>query len=832
MKIKQTDRFGIIQKFVIVLALFVMSLIWPAGLFPVNQVSESAEEYSMISNPSDAEVFFRQEFAPTFDEVNSISVYIANDPEAMDTMLSVFRLYNTSGICLQEYSFQAEELELPGYVTVPITVKLTAGTTYFYTIQGLDGSLFSAYCKEEQKAPELGQLFYKEVPSGGQFLNTVFEYTRPMGMKRILFFDALTGLAAFLILILVSLLRDKAGEEKWRRAEGIGKTVLTVLAAAALAVSLYAIAIRRIFSRDGLNIAVLCAGTLIAAALLIYGIRKCPSEYDALSEEEKTKGQKAICFIRGILWAAVILSCCRNNNAMTDYEKGLYMREMITIIGILIVSYGSRKEIFNIPNILFSVLSVIGGYFYVSANSDHIEHIQTAVRTSFAAWSMVLVFIHFIYSAVKGRFRRFQQASPFYILIVAAFWILCVVFAEGREWPLTVLLVFSVWSVEFIISDDRRQILEDICNGILLALLGTVIFCLYRRAYQYYILMRYAGIYFTVTATAVYLCVPVCAAFARLTDIRRVGIKKRILELLLLGMVLSYMLFTISRTGLITVGVVGLFALFFPFKGQAGGFVLRQLKHTGVILVSFLLCVVLFFSMTRMIPAINGNPFYFFLEKEWSFVSKDTAMDGPEYITVQRFGEMVIKRIFGLGGVYEVTGDKEETQEQTSIQTEPVTKQVQAEPLQTAAEEPVPLEAQMPKEQEPVSDYSNGRLGIYKAYLSEIGLKGHQDMGIEVNGEMIMHAHNTYIQTAYDFGLPVGIYFLFVCLVTFIRACGLAYRWGAKNKYAILPLLIAAAFGVAAAFELVYLPSIPLGLAFLLMLPAMMLKKEAWSEVF
>lgn len=832
MKIANTPRFGILQKFIITVALLVMTLVWPAGLFPVSQSSQGSVEGAVLSNPSSADAFFRQEFSLMFENPDSIAVYVSNDLESLDTLLAAFRIYNTSGICLQETKFQVEEYDLPGYIAIPVTVDLQAETKYFFTIEGLDGQLFSVYCNEETKAPELGQLLYKEVPTGGRFLGVRFDYTRPMGAKRIALSYTITILLATALLGGIAFVRNKLERTTWEKVEKYTKGILSALSVIVAGFCMFYIIFKKQFSADLTNILVLSAGVILVTVTLLWFIIRCPSEYKELSDKELSKKQNVIAFVRGVLWALIIIETCRNHNAMTDYEKGLYLREMITFFGILMVSYSSRKEIFNIPNAVFSVIAVGVGYWYVSINSDHIEHINTAVRTSFAAWSMGLVVINFVYAAIKKKFVRLKQISIPYAVLVVGFWILCVILADGREWPGTVLLLFSVWIVKYLISDDKSVILRDICNGILFALAGTVIFCLYRRAYQYYILMRYAGIYFTVTATAIYLCVPVAAAFTKIIDIRTVTWKKRVTELLVLGMAISYMLFTISRTGLITVAVVGCFALFFPFKDKVKGFVTKQLKAGGVIFTVFLMCVIMFFSLTRMIPAVVGNPFYFFLEKNWEFVSDETPMDGPEYITVQRFGEMVTKRILGLGGIYDKidAANKEQSEEQTvQVQVSAEESSV-ADTTDTTVENPASDSGL--EEQEVVSDYSNGRLDIYKAYLDNLEMTGHSEMGITQGEETIMHAHNTYIQTAYDFGIPMGILMMIVCLVTFIRSCMLAYRQGDSNKYACLPMLIVVAFGVAAVFELVYLPSIPLGIAFLLMIAPLMVKRTEWEKAF
>ena len=99
------NNFGIIQRFIIVLALFAMVTIWPMELFKVEHISQGVEEGTRYSPALTESNIVRQEFSPNYETVRNIDVYIANDPDSIDTLESVFRLYNRQGECLLEYFF-------------------------------------------------------------------------------------------------------------------------------------------------------------------------------------------------------------------------------------------------------------------------------------------------------------------------------------------------------------------------------------------------------------------------------------------------------------------------------------------------------------------------------------------------------------------------------------------------------------------------------------------------------------------------------------------------------------------------------------------------------
>lgn len=812
MKPSMPSRLGIISITIIILAIFSMSVIWPMGAFPVNQSSSASLEGARVSNPSNESNFIRQDFSPMYEDLQSISVYLSNDADSIDTMKCVFRLYDYTGKYFLEYFFQLEEIELPGYVKIPIDMSLSPGTLYFYTISGMDGELLTMYCNDENKTPENGALYYKEVQSPGITVATQYEYKRPMGFKRIMMSYALIAVITIGLLYAVNTLRMKS--HKWEQIEAWFKRGLFVLIGIGVLVAFWGIVIRQLFTHSILNIVVLFLGVLIAAGLLTWGVYSCKGANVPLKEGEKSLGEKGISAVRGLIFAAVILFICLHNNAMTNYEKGLHLRCMLTCFGLFLVSFSSKKEIWNLPNLIWSVVAFVGGKYYVSLHSDHIEHINTAVRSAYVMWSMGLVAINFVYMIMKGKFKKLKNINIPYTILIYTFWIVCVIFANGKEWPLLLLVIFTLWNIKYITIEDKTRVLEEICNGILLAFIGSIIFCLYRRPYQYYMLTRYSGIYYTVTSTAIYLCVPLCAALIKTKK------EKNLFGFVLFGIVSAYMAFTASRTGIIAAGITIIFIVFFPTKDMRKKWVLEKLKYCGTILLSILLGFIMSFSATRMLPAMVANPFYFYFEKDSAYMNKDTPWIGDEnnqsvsYITVERSLEMLFGRLLIV--------DSEETKEAANYREGA---------LLVSIGNDIALTEAVQTESTSIAEYSNGRTEIYEAYLQNLSVSGHNSMQlIQEDGNIIMHAHNTYIQTAYDFGIPIGIFFLCVCLYTFIRAIRFTFKNRNKNIDNCLPLAIVVAFGVASLFEWTYYICIPLGFMFLLMMAPLIVREDAYEN--
>ena len=805
------NNFGIIQRFIVVLMLFAMITIWPMGLFQVEHTSCGSEEGSRFSPALTETDVVRQEFSPNYESVTTIDVYVANDADSVDTMEAVFRLYNTRGEVLVEYFFNLADEQFPGYVKVPINMELVPGELYFYTVGGRDGELITLLCNDSNKTPENGAMFYKDISSGGSSILTRYNYLRDMGLKRILFWDILIGLFAFVLLAGVHFVRRFFEEDKWKKIENVFKVVLCVLLTVTTLIVLYAIIIRKLFETDALNITVLAAGILLLAVCVGISIYRCPSDYALPDNNSKVFSQNIAAFVRASLWAAAVIFCCVHTNGMTNYHKGLPMRCLLTTVGLIVVSYSKKKEIFNVPNVIWTLLSIPIGKYYISLHSDHIERFNTATKDAFVIWAIGLVIINLCYTIRKQRLKACKNIFIPYTILVFAFMLLCVIFGRGRQWTLVVLVAALLLGFKIILFDDRKQVMEDICNGVLLAFAGTTCFCVCRRPYQYYLLHRYGGIYATVTSNAIYLCTPIAAAFAKVT--MESDLRKRLKWFGVLGVIISFMLFTASRTGLLALAGCVVFYVLYPYNNRTKGWLYRNIKTAlsgfMIICMSFI-CT---FAVTRMLPAVVGNPYYFEYEKPAAFMTEETPWSGHEYgdryMTIDRFFDILLDRAtINQSGI---SGENTEGTEKTT----PV-----VEPIVTNSDE-----------FDNESDYTNGRLDIFREYISRINMQGHDAMGFNMsNGEYMPHAHNTYLQAMYDFGIPIGILFLIMCFCAFVRSCRIAYFGGGYDKVYTMPMYMVVSFGLASVAEWTYYFTIPLGFMFIIMLIVMCDKRLVTKE--
>ncbi|MCH5254438.1 MAG: O-antigen ligase family protein, partial [Lachnospiraceae bacterium] len=107
--------------------------------------------------------------------------------------------------------------------------------------------------------------------------------------------------------------------------------------------------------------------------------------------------------------------------------------------------------------------------------------------------------------------------------------------------------------------------------------------------------------------------------------------------------------------------------------------------------------------------------------------------------------------------------------------------------------------------------YTNGRLEIFKLYLQDLNMTGHDIMGVPLpDGTLSVHAHNIYLQTAFDHGIPVGIAFIIFGFCTLVQAAIYHHRRKEDRPCSILPLALLVSFAVAGLTEWIFHPCNPI----------------------
>ncbi|WP_026657389.1 O-antigen ligase family protein [Butyrivibrio sp. AC2005] len=208
--------------------------------------------------------------------------------------------------------------------------------------------------------------------------------------------------------------------------------------------------------------------------------------------------------------------------------------------------------------------------------------------------------------------------------------------------------------------------------------------------------------------------------------------------------------------------------------------------------------------------------------------SKQTSPETREYL-METGGEELFARMRAEEEAAAAIQAEEAANEGTEENADSQDEEAAGEQDETAGEQDETAEDQNNQASEDgIEEFSNGRITIFKSYLQQMNLFGHDEMGAVLpSGEIAVHAHNTYLQVMYDNGILSGIVFLLVMACAFFAGAVYYIRHRNDVPGAILPFAMTVGFGVAALSEWVFQFSNPMAIALMFSLIPITFKEKA-----
>jgi len=264
--------------------------------------------------------------------------------------------------------------------------------------------------------------------------------------------------------------------------------------------------------------------------------------------------------------------------------------------------------------------------------------------------------------------------------------------------------------------------------------------------------VRYSGLFNNLNGTAGYLAIAATCLLADCLLTEKFSVRW-LLRLLLLGMCVSLLFYTSSRTGLleiVMVAVVSVIVLLIRLWKQKKLFFFRNV-------LSVCLAVALLFPTTISLFQL-GRP-------------------------VAEQGERIIAQI--IGSEDKAPGTKPKPPETDVI---------------TAEDSMNTTSARLVMDNRSFEQITTGRSTIWIEYLKQLNLLGHSDGGhvtfCFIDQEMSINtAHMTILQFGYENGIPAGLFYLAFNLIAGVYSVIHALR-NKKDPWSMIPLMITIAYGV------------------------------------
>ena len=363
-------------------------------------------------------------------------------------------------------------------------------------------------------------------------------------------------------------------------------------------------------------------------------------------------------------------------------------------------------------------------------------------------WMLIAVLVYIIKDGlVFDLIDRLKEAELTRHVLVAGWMIYAVVltvFNPGYYYVIVFTLGFSCFFIACRVKKTRQRVFDAYLNAIPLCFIFVSLLSLRYRPFDteryllYFANENMAGMFLGVTAM-------VMAARLNRSWHMEKGPKRTfflIAEHILTAWLGVLIFFNYTRTYLLGMGVsVIAYYILRMLKSK------KKLRLTGRFALPLLIILISLYpgyQIIRYVPAYSDAPVFFAGEYEnESKVHKGDPVDSPHYTSLARY----LTRSLGKWGIdlHIEEADKTDTEEVVTINTE--------------------------------RDVTNGRTWVWKLFLSHMSFFGHYPGHITVDGDhVIYHAHNTFFQNMYQYGVPVGILYGMLLLWAWLCAARLVLR--------------------------------------------------------
>ena len=797
-------RNTVIQIVIVSLAFLMLIRVWPCNLVKMHHMSkqQAVTNYKELAGDT---------FTSADKKLQSVS-FIRNHIEQIKIYLScssyqegdrvLFRLYNEEFSCIYEQDYACSRIAREHMLVATPDMDVDLEHLYYYEVivpEEVSAVLEIAYADNSLLSQaENGILYIDGIINENSSLIADFRYSNNLSVIGMILCDLLIILCAVLCYVAIFYtlnLFDEYLQEVIR----YGRWIATGFGGMFAIVVFILAVIRNIFGGEAADRIVYTIGILVGLGwyMCAIWIPRDPRKPSRLAPDAQISliwrnYIQVVCF--GFLFYAQ----CMYVNADREYYHYTNTRWMLIFLGIAFLMIRSEKELLHIPAYIWTGVSVIGAGIYCFNFTDSQEQYLAKLTAAVVViWGNVI-----INALMQYKKQMWKNIHKPFALLWLVFTIFMVINRYGKTWPFTATLPFAVLLLYNLSTAQKSRLLKNFTNGLILSFGLVVLFSLHHRPYHYWMRYRYNMIFHTVASTGMYLSTVFAAVIAKLFYKWRYdqfNWKKSVNELFILGAVSAFTLFSISRTAMLTMFIT--FAFVMILRQWVYGFTIQKVGlEVGAIALTILLSFPFTYSTLRIVPAVVNDPIRYELEPQDSsfMIYEGDPVDSDKYMSIKRFLNVFLNRFDN--------GDGEKVQIQ----------EVENSLLVYNGKEKIPILANETEEKytsEKTGDISNGRYEIFMTYLKRLNFVGHEKMTIE--GEDYAHAHNSYIQVAYDFGIIAGVVFLVLCAYTLIQSVLLFRKHGNKYGIFIVPFALIVNFGFMSVTEWAFHPCIPAGFCFL-----------------
>ena len=527
-----------------------------------------------------------------------------------------------------------------------------------------------------------------------------------------------------------------------------------------------------------------------------------------------------------ILFTICILFFCladqRVGSAMGQIQL-VYVNAVTVMVGIMILAHYPLRSYGKLPYAIWGGLCLIWvplAYLYWK---DRVIYQMRLPVVLLLAVIYGFVLLRTIYAWFWEKQRPRMHPALIWLFFL---FLLAVAFSRyDYHWNLLYFASYLLLYLTPLEKEDYKALGNGIIDGIAIGFFliqGTA------DVIRPYDTLRYLGLYSNPNMNALFYQLAYAAFLARFCMLEKQSGKLSGGKLLvkwfsffMAASLWNYLFLTMCRSAMLGMGAVSIAACIYCYMGKrtAGKVLLRFAMMLLLIVGTFPLV----YGSVRRLPAYFDSPVYFFEGYSEDRIVKGDPPDSPKYISWQQvleanFGRL--KQLVPQKDTNAAVPDKNILQETLSQDEMTATDIQQGENAyntaaaadiqqgenayneataadiqqgENAQKEPAAADMQQEEkiqdgqtedsQEEPKQEENSAaiRLVIYKHYLSSLNLTGHKETenGIQVTEEYYApHAHDLFLQYAFNYGITGGILFFlfmagsFLCLAANCRRMG------------------------------------------------------------
>ena len=818
----------------LVLMAILIFLVYPLRVVKEDHIFPGSGAVTRISDAVDRDHDAGGSFTASYAHLDHLDVYVDSLEDCVQIEVRLFEPKEDGSFpMLAQQPVLIKEGEVPGFVSAEMDVDLVPGQNYLVTINAKYGSARIGFEEASDvppseagkgpAAPVCHSAFYNDSTVDGAALAMAAHYRMPVTKGKTAL--VILGILAFFA-VLIRVMREwfdrNPSRNRLTSVDAVLRTTITPVAAVLYAAALVMIIPLKMFDDRLPDILTYTIGVTVVFLVVIYALWHDRAGVPDFMTSEKLRVRWRHYLIM-VAVALIFHYCCQYMNGLYNIHHFLSARRMLIAFDVMLLLTFKLSDLVTVAgNVWISVSTVVSVIWYFTHRlgpdaKEYVENNQVLAMTLIliVLTGRIVIALLQKYAFVKySSHEKKAPASVIYAALAAAFSAAAILLRGGRWWIVVLIAFYLLFYLRYMCWEERDLWLEDLSRGISLHFMCAVVWCLMHRYYLSFNYTRFAMSSHTVTITAVYLTAVLAAVMTcvvrKLNMTGDVPRSRKLCflwrEFTLFGVAGSYLLMTMSRTGVFAAAVMiaAVLALSCAFLRQGflrGAVIFVQ--RAAVLLVSVLILFPGVFTLQRILPPMFDQPVMSELETWPERVLRGNHWDSHYYMCIERFGQVFGDKLFGIPekeySYFDEEHSRTHREEEEAMILAHETEQSSAVYAPDNGGEPGGGEAGG-------EDYTNGRVDIWRAYLGDMNMLGHDHMGATLpDGSVQVHAHNTFLQVMYDHGIAAGAVFLLFLAMTLIRAAMYynSRRCGA-DSFDILPFAAVFAFGMTGLVEWVF----------------------------